>query len=120
MKNIDWNYEMQLYKTEEEQLKVINENPCDIIFISNPSEKVQLEAVKNDEYAIQFLKNPSDDVILEAVKHDKTKIMFVKHITENLIRKLISNGFTKKDLMYIINFNWNKVSDELWLQIQLM
>ena len=98
MKKYNRNYEMQLYKTEEEQLNAVELDISKIRYIKNPSEEVQLEVVRKDGSIIEFLKSPS----------------------EKVIRAAILNGATKEDLMGIYGVNWNKISDELWLQIQLM
>ena len=142
MKKFDRNKEMELYKTEEEQLEAINENPynivyiknpseemklesvkqdgCSIAFIKNPSEKVQLEAVQQDGSAIEFIKNPSEKIKLKAVEVDGCAISYIKNPSEEIIKIAILNGANKNDLMRIRGIDWNKISDELWLQIQLM
>ena len=41
----DRNYEMQIYKTEDEKLNAVTRCGLDIKIIKNPSEEVQLAAV---------------------------------------------------------------------------
>ena len=120
MKKYDRNYEMQMYKTEEEQLNAVEFDIDNIHYIKNPSEMVQRLIIKQNSYNIRYIKNPYEEVQLEAVQKDGIIIEFLKNPSEKVIRAAILNGATKANLMGIHGVNWNKISDELWLQIQLM
>lgn len=74
----------------------------------------------NDSRTIMFIENPSEKVKLEAVRQDGCAIQFINNPSEKVIRTAILNGATKDDLMRIKNIDWNKISNELWLHIQLI
>lgn len=70
--------------TEQEQLEKVKENPCAIITIKNPSEKVQLEAVYRLPSAIQYIKQPSKKVKIAAVTNMGEAIRYIKKPSEEV------------------------------------
>ena len=56
MKKYDRNYEMQLYKTEVEQLNVVRGRPLKIKYIKNPSKNVEIAAVCKNTEAYKYTK----------------------------------------------------------------
>ena len=89
-------------------------------YIDKASEELKKDIIKNSADLFEYIKNPSEEIQMEAVKQHGSLIQYIKNPSEKVIRAAILNGATKKDLMHILNIDRNKISDELWLQIQLM
>lgn len=117
-KNI--NLEMQLWKTEEEQINAIKATVNSFRFIRNPSKKVQLFVVKKkDGSFIKYIKNPSEEIQLEAVKQNGYAIQCIKNPSEKIIRFVLENNIDINFLLRNISINWNKVPEDLILLTKL-
>lgn len=85
-----WDYIIgtEVYKLytapEEEQLKAVQQDEYNIIYINNPSEEMKLEAVKENGLAIQCINNPSKEVQLKAVKSNGYAIQYINNPTEEM------------------------------------
>ena len=85
------------YSTEKENLKAVRINAFNIQYIKNPSEAVQLAAVKEDGLAIRYIKTSDDEIILTALETaDETSIW-----------------------AFLVNNDYEALSDEVKLAIQL-
>ena len=75
-------YEYELYSinNEENQLKIVKQNPYAIKFMNNPTEKVQLEAIKQDDINILNINNPTDKVIEWVMKNMNDDNRFIKGV----------------------------------------
>ena len=82
--------------SEEEQLKAVQQDEYNIIYINNPTEKVQLEAVREIITSIRYIKNPTDKVIEEVVKKIKNNeegiyLFILKYIENDLAKEEANN-----------------------------
>jgi len=82
------------------QLAAVKQHGYAIACVKNPSEAVQLAAVKKNWYAIEYIKNPSEKVIYEAILH-----------TDNIIKL--------KHILAAKNIDWDKISDETKLLLEI-
>lgn len=98
---------------EEEQLEAVYNNPYDIQFSNNPSEKAQLYAIVQSIPIIDYIKQPTDNVIEEVIKkieHTSDYLYILKHLENDLneikekieISKLIEMTLTDiENLRYV-------------------
>lgn len=82
--------------------------------------EVELFKEKQDGYVLIGIKEPTERVQMEAININVSLTNLIKNPTEKVIQAAILNGASTDDLMGIHGVDWNKISDELWLQIQLM
>lgn len=69
---------------EEEQLKAVQQDEYNIIYIDNPSEEMKLEALKNSGNIIQYINNPTEEMQLKAVKSNGYAIQYINNPTEEM------------------------------------
>lgn len=72
---------------EEEQLEAVYNNPYDIQFINNPSEKIQLYAIAQSIPIIDYIKQPTDNIIEEVIKkieYTSDYLYILKHLENDL------------------------------------
>lgn len=86
---------------EENQKKLITDNPYLIKQIENPSKELQLIAIKNDPTNIQYIKNPDKEIQMIAVEKDATNIRYIE--TPEIDVQLVSIQENPMRLQYIKN-----------------
>jgi hypothetical protein len=69
--------------SEEEQLKLIDRDPYNIQYITNPSEKVQMKAILTNPRVIKHISKPTEKIQLAAVKKYPNSIKYILEVTES-------------------------------------
>ena len=110
---------LERYSTEEEKLAAVKQDGLAIKHIKNPSEEVKLEAVGQDGLAIQYIKNPSEKVQLEAVKQDGYAIQYIKTNDDEVILAALETANEISIWAFLVNNDYETLSDEVKLAIQL-
>lgn len=94
--------------SEEEQIKIVNENGYNIKNINNPSEKVQLAAVNKNPPAIEYIENPSEKLQLAAVKQNPVVIIYIENPSEKVELMALENKWSKRFYNLCIGESSNK------------
>lgn len=89
--------------TEEEQMKLIKENPFNIKNIVEPTERVQLAAISNNRgYLIQGIANPTKKVRMKAIRSNPYSIHMISNPTsDELLLAFLHRSNIIEDFQYI-------------------
>lgn len=133
---------IKIYK--EDSYAAIKNDPTNIRYFENPSEKMQLfviktfggsyiryinpaaitenvkiAAIKNYPGAIRYIENPSEKVQLKSFFANQESIKYIKNPSEKLIREVITTCCERKEIVALLNIDFALLPDDLKLLLEI-